>query len=86
MFSVQTLVEDVEALPGRLEELREWCLVSGCRANREDATSALWGQVAKLQRSARNLQAHLEQKGEEWIGITTSVGHITSQLLEICEI
>uniref|UniRef100_A0AAR2KFY0 Calponin-homology (CH) domain-containing protein n=1 Tax=Pygocentrus nattereri TaxID=42514 RepID=A0AAR2KFY0_PYGNA len=70
---LKILVEEVNTLPGRLEELKEWCPVQGCYANREDAVSALWGQVAKLQRCARELQAHSEQRGEEWIGITKSM-------------
>ena len=76
--AVQTLAEEVNTLPGRLEELKEWCPVQGCRANREDAVSALWRQVAKLQRCARELRAHSEPRGEEWMGITKSGSYITS--------
>lgn len=60
-------------LPGRLENLREWCSLYGCRANREDAMSAIWGQVARLQRCANDLQTRSEQMEAEWSSVTRSV-------------
>lgn len=60
-------------LPGKLENLREWCPLHGCRANREDAVSALWGQAARLQRCANDLQKRTEQMEQEWSDVTQSV-------------
>uniref|UniRef100_A0AAY5EBE1 Uncharacterized protein n=1 Tax=Electrophorus electricus TaxID=8005 RepID=A0AAY5EBE1_ELEEL len=80
---LKTLVEEVDTLPGQLEALREWCPVLGCRANREDAVSALWGQVNRLQRCTKDLKAHLEQKGEEWISITNSMEQASVVLDEV---
>lgn len=79
LLVAQTLVKDVETLSGKLEELREWCPVQGCRSNRDDAVYSLWGQVARLRQCAGDLLAHSEWRGEEWTRITMSVSYITSQ-------
>uniref|UniRef100_A0A671L7J1 KASH domain-containing protein n=1 Tax=Sinocyclocheilus anshuiensis TaxID=1608454 RepID=A0A671L7J1_9TELE len=70
---LKALVEEVAMLPGKLENLREWCSLYGCRANREDAVSAIWGQVARLQRCANDLQTRSEQLEAEWSSVTRSV-------------
>lgn len=79
LLVVQTLVKDVDTLPGQLDGLREWCPVQGCRGNRDDAVSSLWGQVARLRLRARDLLAHSERRGEEWMRIGESVSYITSR-------
>lgn len=66
-------MEDVATLPEKLENLREWCSLYGCRANREDAVSAIWGQVARLQRCADDLHSRSEQMEAEWSNVTRSV-------------
>lgn len=76
---VQTLVKEVDTLPGKLDELREWCPVQGCRGNRDDAVNSLWGQVARLRQCTRDLLTHSEQRGDEWIRIGKSVSYITSR-------
>uniref|UniRef100_A0A9J7YPI6 Nesprin-2-like n=1 Tax=Cyprinus carpio carpio TaxID=630221 RepID=A0A9J7YPI6_CYPCA len=70
---LKALVEEVAILPGKLENLREWCSLYGCRANREDAVSAIWAQVAKLQRCANDLQTRSEHLEAEWSSVTRSV-------------
>lgn len=72
-------------LPGRLENLREWCSLYGCRANREDAVSAIWGQVARLQRCANDLQARSEQMEAEWSSVTRSVSTMTKTDAPTCK-
>lgn len=64
-------------LPGKLENLREWCSLHGCRANREDAVSAIWGQVARLQRCGSDLQTRSEQMEAEWSSVTRSVSALS---------
>lgn len=76
---VQTLVKEIDTLPGKLDELREWCPVQGCRGNRDDAVNSLWGQAARLRQCARDLLAHSVWRGEEWIRIGKSVSYIASR-------
>lgn len=65
-------------LLGKLENLREWCSLYGCRANREDAMSAVWGQVARLQRCVNDLQTRSGQMEAEWRCVTRSVSAMTT--------
>ncbi|XP_073690696.1 nesprin-2-like [Garra rufa] len=80
---LKALVEDVAMLPGKLRSLREWCSLYGCRANREDAVSAIWGQVARLQRCANDLQARSEQTEAEWSSVTRSVEQAATVLEQV---
>ncbi|KTF78168.1 hypothetical protein cypCar_00022230 [Cyprinus carpio] len=77
------LVEEVAMLPGKLENLREWCSLHGCRANREDAVSAIWGQVARLQRCGSDLQTRSEQMEAEWSSVTRSVEQAVTVLEQV---
>lgn len=70
-------MEDVALLLGKLENLREWCSLYGCRANREDAVSDVWVQVERLQRCANDLQTRSEQMEAEWSSVTRSVSAMT---------
>ncbi|TSV02080.1 Nesprin-2 [Bagarius yarrelli] len=70
---LKMLVKDVDVLPDKLNEIREWCPVHGCRGNRDDAVNSLWGQVTRLRQFARDLLAHSEQREEELIRIRKSV-------------
>lgn len=79
LLAVQKLVKEVDILPGKLDELREWCPVQGCRGNRDDAVNSLWGQVGRLRRCAGDLLAHSVWRGEEWIRIRKSVSYIISR-------
>ncbi|KAG5285202.1 hypothetical protein AALO_G00000700 [Alosa alosa] len=70
---LKALLEEVESLPLTLEKLQEWCPVQGCRSNREEAVSALWGQVSRLQRCTQDLRARSDARSAEWTHITKSV-------------
>uniref|UniRef100_A0A671NG48 KASH domain-containing protein n=1 Tax=Sinocyclocheilus anshuiensis TaxID=1608454 RepID=A0A671NG48_9TELE len=80
---LKALVEEVAMLPGKLENLREWCSLYGCRANREDAVSAVWGQVARLQRCGSDLQTRSEQMEAEWSSVTRSVEQAATVLEQV---
>lgn len=69
-------------LLGKLENLREWCSLYGCRANREDAVNDVWVQVARLQRCANDLQTRSEQMEAEWNSVTRSVSAMTKTDIE----
>lgn len=77
LLAVQTLAKEVDALPAELDKLKEWCPVQGCRGNRDDAVNSLWGQVARLRQCARDLLAHSERRGAEWVHIGKSVSCVT---------
>ncbi|KAB5582142.1 hypothetical protein PHYPO_G00183770 [Pangasianodon hypophthalmus] len=78
--TLKTLVKEVDMLPGKLDELREWCPVQGCCGNRDDAVNSLWGQVARLRQCARHLLEHSERRGEEWIHVGKSMEKASSVL------
>ncbi|MCJ8731015.1 hypothetical protein PDJAM_G00191160 [Pangasius djambal] len=78
--TLKTLVKEIDTLPGKLDELREWCPVQGCRGNRDDAVNSLWGQVARLRQCARHLLEHSDRRGEEWIRVGKSMEKASSVL------
>lgn len=73
---LQALSEEVDSVTGLLKCLGEWCPEQGCRCSREGAVSALWRQVARLQRCTRNLKTHSNQRADEWSDITKSVSYM----------
>ncbi|XP_067242791.1 nesprin-2 isoform X14 [Chanodichthys erythropterus] len=79
-LKLKALVEEVAMLLGKLVNLREWCSLYGCRANREDAVNDVWVQVARLQRCANDLQTRSEQMEAEWSSVTRSVEQAASVL------
>lgn len=66
------LMEDLQRLAGKLEELRAGCPMQGCGAGKDVELGALWRRWASLRRGVGLLSAHTEQRAEEWKDITAS--------------
>ncbi|TRY90471.1 hypothetical protein DNTS_015631 [Danionella cerebrum] len=81
--SLKALMEDVAMLTEKLENLREWCSLYGCRELREDAVSAIWGQVARLQRCANDLHTRSEQMEAEWSNVMMSLAQAASMMEQV---
>ena len=74
----KALAEEVRGLAARLKELKAGCPAQGCSAGTEGALGALWRRWWLLQHGVSLLQAHAEQKKEEWRDIGISVSQLRS--------
>ncbi|XP_046877069.1 nesprin-2-like isoform X4 [Hypomesus transpacificus] len=76
----EALAEEVRGLAARLKELKAGCPAQGCSAGTEGALGALWRRWWLLQHGVSLLQAHAEQKKEEWRDIGISIDQCSKTL------
>lgn len=72
-IAVQALCGKVEALRGRLEEQKEWCVEQGCCGGREATAVSAWRWISRLLGCVQELTARSKQRIAEWSEITNSV-------------
>ncbi|XP_029965420.1 nesprin-2-like isoform X2 [Salarias fasciatus] len=79
----QLLMEDVDGLAVKIEELRAGCPMQGCGVGKDGELGALWRRRMSLRRGVGLLMAHTEQRGEEWKDITASMEQCCSFLASL---
>ncbi|XP_044023969.1 nesprin-2 isoform X2 [Siniperca chuatsi] len=77
------VMEELRSLADKIEELRAGCPTQGCGIGKDGELGALWRRWVSLRRGIGLLMAHIEQRGEEWKDITTSMEQCCSFLASL---